>query len=83
MTDTSTRIVVTTAPAAYDYESTVLASEDIATGQRDRVYRMVTLDNRDRGYYADYQIGRYHSGMYLVQTLEQFQELQDCYPNLL
>jgi hypothetical protein len=78
--ETTTRI--TTAPTVYDYEWTVVSSKPIATGRNGRVYREVQLDTREDGYYANYQIARYHSGGYAVMTPEQWAELRDKYPDL-
>jgi hypothetical protein len=49
-----------------DYEGTVLSSTPVMArmtlGRPDtRPFRRVELDDREDGYYRDYQLGRYHS----------------------
>jgi hypothetical protein len=76
-------IYFTNAPEEYDYSGTVLKSVPLSMrfkGSRARPFRMVILDDRENGYYRDYQIGRYHSGMYLVMIPEKFeQEVKEGY----
>ena len=80
----ATITVYTNAIPDYDY-STVLASEP--TGMRftvgmDRAkpFRKLTLENRENGYYAEYQCNRYRSGGYLVLNQTQWdRELRDGY----
>jgi hypothetical protein len=81
-------IYVTNAPEAYDYSGTVLSSEVLTAHFSERMglrngprpFRRIELDDRERGYYRDYQIGRYYSGMYLVMTQEKYeQEVRDGY----
>ena len=76
-------VYVTNAPAVYDYESMVVSSRPItarlssrlgASRASDNAFRIVVLDDREDGYYREYQIGRYRSGAYLVMTLEQYQK---------
>lgn len=69
---------VTNAPTAYDYEATVKLTAPLKGKTRfkdmnyDRPFRAVVLDNTNDGYYADYQIGRYKSGAYLVMPMTQW-----------
>ena len=64
--------VITNAPAAYDYESTVLRTVNVkghtsfSDMNRSSPFRLVALDSREDGYYAEYQQNRYKSGGYLV-----------------
>jgi hypothetical protein len=79
---------ITNAPEEYDYSGTVLSSEVLTARFSERMglrngprpFRRIELDDRESGYYRDYQIGRYHSGMYLVMTQEKYeQEVRDGY----
>jgi len=70
---------ITNCPDNYDYEWTVQKSTPVpgraVLGRPDQApYRRVELDDRENGYYANYQIGRYHSGGYLVMTPEQWEK---------
>lgn len=73
-------IRVTNAPRAYDYETTVLLTYPLPGRTRFRdmnsqsPFRLVELDAREEGYYAEYQSNRYKSGGYLVLTLEQWRQ---------
>jgi len=75
--------VITNAPAAYDYESTVLRTVNVKGHTRFRdmnsqsPFRLVALDSREDGYYAEYQQNRYKSGGYLVLTPELWDQWQD------
>ena len=72
--------VITNAPPAYDYESTVLRTVNVPghTKFKDMnsqsPFRLVALDPREGGYYAEYQQNRYKSGGYLVLTPETWDE---------
>lgn len=75
-----TIVIITNAPEAYDYESTVQHSTIIPGkttfgGMNSRQpFRAVVLDNADDGYYARYQQDRYWSGAYLVLTPPAWQQ---------
>lgn len=70
--------VYTNAPAGYDYESTVISTVGVdahtsfSDMNRASPFRLVALDAREGGYYADYQQQRYKSGGYLVLPPEQW-----------
>lgn len=69
-----TTVIYTNAPEIYDYETTVVSSQQVPghTSFKDmnhqRPFRRVNLDIREDRYYATYQCNRYRSGGYLVMT---------------
>jgi hypothetical protein len=69
----------TNAPIAYDYEGVVLVSvplpERCTVGQDQALpFRWVELTDLQQGYFADYQIQRYRSGLFLTLTPQQWED---------